>query len=164
MTLSPISISAVAPKTSARLSFTCPAGKLKQIGKSYSATASKIKISAITNKIESISDFQIVNGGQTTATIHYTHKIDKTDIDKVNVAVKITAIKKNENYGKIVSQISAAANSQTAISKSDFISNDPFLIEIERLSLKNPIFLNCILELILRKLGSIGWYSIATLS
>lgn len=103
-----------------------------------SATAESVKIE--NGKIVEISDFQIVNGGQTTATIHYTHKIDKTDIDKVNVAVKITAIKKNENYGKIVSQISAAANSQTAISKSDFISNDPFLIEIERLSLKNPIF------------------------
>jgi hypothetical protein len=102
-----------------------------------SATAESVIIE--NNKIILIKDFQIVNGGQTTATIHHSSKIDKYSLENVFVAVKITALTKDEEYGKMVNRISLAANSQTAPSKSDFVSNHPYLITIERLSVKNPI-------------------------
>jgi hypothetical protein len=103
-----------------------------------SATAESVIIE--NEKIILIKDFQIVNGGQTTATIHHSSKIDKYSLDNVFVAVKITALKKDEEYGKMVNRISLAANTQTAPSKSDFVSNHPYLTSIERLSVKNPVF------------------------
>jgi hypothetical protein len=104
-----------------------------------SATAESVLIE--NEKIVLIKDFQIVNGGQTTATIHHSSKIDKYSLENLFVAVKITALKKeNDEYGKMVNRISLAANSQTAPSKSDFVSNHPYLTAIERLSVKNPIF------------------------
>ena len=101
-----------------------------------SATAESVNIKD--SKIIKINDFQIVNGGQTTATIHYCRKTSRLDLKKVFVAVKITALKKNDEYGKTVSNISKAANTQTSIKSSDFYANDPVLIGIERLSLKTP--------------------------
>jgi hypothetical protein len=102
-----------------------------------SATAESVVIED--GKIVLIKDFQIVNGGQTTATIHHSNKIDRYSLENVFVAVKITALKKDDEYGKMVNRISLAANSQTAPTKSDFVSNHPYLTSIERLSVKNPI-------------------------
>ena len=101
-----------------------------------SATAESVIIE--NGKILKINDFQIVNGGQTTASIHYANKKDKSSLDGVFVAVKITSLKKDDDYARTVSNISQAANTQTAVKTSDFYANDPLLIGIERLSLKTP--------------------------
>jgi hypothetical protein len=101
-----------------------------------SATAESIQIE--NGKIIRINDFQIVNGGQTTASIHYANKKDKLSLEGVFVAVKITSLRKDDDYAKTVSNISQAANTQTAVKTSDFYANDPMLIGIERLSLKTP--------------------------
>ena len=102
-----------------------------------SATAESIETEA--GKVINIQDFQIVNGGQTTATIHYSRKRDGNSLNDVFVAVKITRLQKNEEYSSIVSKISQAANTQSAISNSDFYANDKMLVDIEQLSLKNPV-------------------------
>ena len=102
-----------------------------------SATAESIKI--IDNKISNIKDFQIVNGGQTTAAIHHSRKRDRYSLKDVHVAVKITGLQKNEEYSIIVNKISQAANTQSAVNVSDFYANDKMLVDIEKLSLKNPI-------------------------
>jgi hypothetical protein len=102
-----------------------------------SATAESVKID--NGRIVQINDFQIVNGGQTTATIHYTNKIDKISLEEVFVPVKITALKKDDDYARMVTNISLAANTQTTIKGSDFYANDSYLINIERISLKNPV-------------------------
>ena len=101
-----------------------------------SATADSIKVED--GKIIKIEDFQIVNGGQTTATIHHAKKTDRYNLKEVFVAVKITALKKDDEYSKIVSKISQAANTQSAIASSDFFANDKQLVTLEQLSLKNP--------------------------
>lgn len=102
-----------------------------------SATAESIDVEE--GKVINIKDFQIVNGGQTSATIHYSRKRDGNSLKDVYVAVKITALQKNEEYSLIVSKISQAANTQSAISNSDFYANDKMLVEIEQLSRKNPV-------------------------
>lgn len=102
-----------------------------------SATAEVIEIE--NDKIVKIKDFQIVNGGQTTATIHYSRRKDNYLLDDVFVAVKITELKKNKEYSSIVNKISQAANTQSAVSESDFFANDKMLVEIEKISAKNPI-------------------------
>jgi hypothetical protein len=107
-----------------------------------SATASKIKINPTNNRIEAIEDFQIVNGGQTTATLYHTKKHLKKSLSDIFVQVKITVLNKSDNYSILIGNISKYANSQTAIKSSDFWTNDSYLIEFEKLSLRNPIQLN----------------------
>lgn len=88
----------------------------------------------ISLNIISVKDFQIVNGGQTTASIYHTWKKDKVDISKVFVQMKISLIKNKEKFSDIVSNISAFANTQNKVSVSDLSSNRPFHIELEKLS------------------------------
>ena len=84
--------------------------------------------------IIAVKDFQIVNGGQTTASIYHALKKDKVDISKVFVQMKISLIKNKEKFSDIVSNISAFANTQNKVSVSDLSSNRPYHIEFEKLS------------------------------
>jgi hypothetical protein len=104
-----------------------------------SATASSIKVNRDSGKIESISDFQIVNGGQTTATLYHTKKHLKKSLSDIFVQVKISVLRKSDNYPLLISNISRFANSQTAVKPSDFWTNDVFLIDFEKIALRNPV-------------------------
>lgn len=84
--------------------------------------------------ISRVTDFQIVNGGQTTASIYHTLKKDKVDISGIFVQVKISVVKNRDNFSEIVSRISEYANTQNKVSVSDLSSNRPFHIELEKLS------------------------------
>lgn len=84
--------------------------------------------------ILSVHDFQIVNGGQTTASIYHTLKRDKADISGIFVQLKLSVIKNKDNFSGIVSRISEYANTQNKVSISDLSSNRPYHIEIEKLS------------------------------
>lgn len=77
--------------------------------------------------------FQIVNGGQTTASIHRARKRDRLDLSKVHVAAKITRLP-TERVEEMVPQISRFANTQNVVQEADFSSNEPFHIVLERLS------------------------------
>jgi len=79
-------------------------------------------------------DFQIVNGGQTTASVYHTWKKDKAEIDKIFVQTKITVIKKREDFNEIVNRIAEYANTQNKVSTSDLSSNKPFHVELEKIS------------------------------
>ncbi|WP_158993970.1 AIPR family protein [Mucilaginibacter sp. L196] len=84
--------------------------------------------------ISSVKDLQIVNGGQTTASIYHTWKKDKADISGIQVQLKLSVIKKKDNLGVIVSRIAEYANTQNKVSISDLSSNKPFHIELEKIS------------------------------
>ena len=84
--------------------------------------------------IKSISNFQIVNGGQTTASIYHTKKKDKADISDIYVQVKFSIVKKKEEYATIVSDISKYANTQNKVNNADFSANNPVLVELEKVS------------------------------
>lgn len=86
-------------------------------------------------KIHSLEDWQIVNGGQTTATVHEALR-DKLDLKDVLVPVKLTIIKNIQSNFDLIQSISLYANTQTAINKSDLSSNEPYYIELDRLSRK----------------------------
>lgn len=83
--------------------------------------------------IKEIVNWQIVNGGQTTASI-YNALQNKVDLDDVNIQIKLTVIKNKEKNAEIISNISKYANSQNKINMSDFSANDDYHIEMERLS------------------------------
>ena len=83
--------------------------------------------------IKSARALQVVNGGQTTASIHRAKKKDGVDISSVFVPVKITTVE-GETLDQMVYRISQYANTQNVIQMADFSANDSFHIEIERLS------------------------------
>ena len=85
--------------------------------------------------IKSATGFQIVNGGQTTATLYRTKKQDNTNFSKVVVPAKITLVKK-EYLNEVVPKISEYANTQNVVKKADFSSNHQFHIDIKKLSQK----------------------------
>lgn len=84
--------------------------------------------------IKSVTGLQIVNGAQTSASIHRAKKIDKVDISTVSVAVKITNITEKELHSDFVKNISQFANNQNNIQPADLSANHPLHIELERLS------------------------------
>lgn len=83
--------------------------------------------------INSISGWQIVNGGQTTASIYNAFK-NKTDLTGVCVQMKLTVIKAQDRLNEVVANISRYANSQNPIKMSDFSANDDYHIKMERFS------------------------------
>jgi len=86
--------------------------------------------------IRRIRDMQIVNGGQTTASIFNAKHDKKTaaDLSDVFVQMKISVIHSNEDMDEIVPRISTFANTQNKIQVADFSANDPFHRRIEELS------------------------------
>lgn len=98
------------------------------------ATADHIELDESGHFITKISNLQIVNGGQTTASIYHTWKKDKADISNIYVQLKLSVIKNQDEFANIVSQISRYANTQNKVNDADFTANNPFLVEFEKLS------------------------------
>lgn len=101
-----------------------------------STTASEIELKEIDGAlyITRLYDWQIVNGGQTTASIAASLTDKEVDLSKVFVPMKISVIRDIEHDEEIVKAISNSANSQNSIKRSDFSANDPYLIDLERYS------------------------------
>ncbi|HAE87150.1 TPA: abortive phage resistance protein [Candidatus Marinimicrobia bacterium] len=81
-----------------------------------------------------VKDFQIVNGGQTTAAIYHSWKKHKADITNIYVQMKLTTIKNPDQFSETVARISEYANTQNKISISDLSSNKKSLVQLEHLS------------------------------
>jgi hypothetical protein len=104
-------------------------------GLTITATDGDISFESGQYKIKSLTDFQIVNGGQTTATIYFTQK-DGFDISKVKVMAKINVAKEatDEELEELISNISTFSNAQSRVSKVDLRSRNPQLVRIKSLS------------------------------
>lgn len=106
------------------------------------ATATNIKteiINGVMNIVE-ISDLQIVNGGQTTASLANSLINDKKDnsesqIQKIFVPMKLSVVS-HEKAQELIPNISRYANSQNKVSEADLWSNHPFHIRLEEFSRK----------------------------
>jgi hypothetical protein len=101
-----------------------------------SATAEKVEIIPSNGGygIKWAKDFQIVNGGQTTASIYHAYRKDKADVSNIYVQVKLTVLKDASRIDSFVPKISLYANSQNKVSVADFSANNPFHIKLEELS------------------------------
>lgn len=84
-------------------------------------------------KIKEIKNLQIVNGGQTTASLFNAQRNSKADLSEVFVQVKLTVIP-SERTEEIVPRISEYANTQNKVSAADFFSNHPFHLRVEEFS------------------------------
>ena len=106
------------------------------------AIADEIELSRATAGalgIRSLRGFQIVNGGQTTASLHRAKTQDGASLDGIMVAAKIIKVDR-DNFDKMVAAVSRSANSQNTVQPADFSSNDPFHVALERLA--NDTWLN----------------------
>ena len=103
-----------------------------------STTAEDISLTEIGARkfITRIKNFQIVNGAQTTATLHNTfYKYqDKVDLTFLQIPVKLTVLHDPSQLDYFVPKISEYANTQNKIDAADFTSNHKFHIQIEALS------------------------------
>jgi AIPR protein/abortive infection phage resistance-like protein len=101
-----------------------------------SATAAQVEMEKVGGglaRIRAVHDFQIVNGGQTTATITACGKRDRADLSSVSIAMKLTIVPESR-VDELVPLISKYANTQNRIQEADFSANNPWHIELERLS------------------------------
>lgn len=96
------------------------------------ASQAVIKETPTGTVITQLKDLQIVNGGQTTASLYSAFIKDKADLSNVSVQMKLTVI--SDNTQNLVSNISRYANSQNKVSDADLFSNHPFHIRLEEFS------------------------------
>ncbi|MGY4505871.1 hypothetical protein ACVWYH_009828 [Bradyrhizobium sp. GM24.11] len=85
-----------------------------------------------------LKGMQIVNGGQTTASIYFTkRKHPEVDLARVRVPAKVIILHRHdpESEDLLIGDISKYANSQNAVKVSDLSANKPFHIELEKLAL-----------------------------
>ncbi|WNB90933.1 AIPR family protein [Bacillus sp. NEB1478] len=94
-------------------------------------TATATQLETKDGYITKITDFQIVNGGQTTSAIYAAKKNSKLDISNVSVQMKLSVVNNIEKKSEFVSSVSQYANTQNKVNKSDFFSNSPFHKEMK---------------------------------
>jgi hypothetical protein len=86
--------------------------------------------------IAKIHDLQIVNGGQTTASLHHARSKPRRDdmlLEGIHVQAKLSVVPEG-NLMELVPRISEFANTQNTVKTADFSANHPFHIELQRLS------------------------------
>lgn len=104
------------------------------------ATAESIEITQTSegSRILGFKALQIVNGGQTTASlanawVNDTKLESRKQIEKIFVPMKISVVTA-KHAETLIPNISRYANSQNKVSDADLASNHPFHMEIEKLS------------------------------
>lgn len=97
-----------------------------------SATADSVETEAdgAGVRILAARNLQIVNGGQTMASLHAALKHSPENLSNVHVQIKLTVVPP-DNSEEVVPFISKYANSQNKVSAADFFSNHPFHMRME---------------------------------
>lgn len=96
--------------------------------------------------IQAVDDFQIVNGGQTTASLYHTRKKFNSDLSKIFVQMKLMVIhdKADSNAGTerladvLIPKIGRFSNTQNKVSMSDLSANDKPHPDLHRISISTP--------------------------
>ncbi len=103
-------------------------------GISATATSVQTVSEAGGTYVTSINNLQIVNGGQTTASLSNTRYKDKADLSGIYVQMKLTVIPDHEQAQILIPKISRGSNSQNKVSDADFFSNHEFNIRMQQIS------------------------------
>ena len=86
----------------------------------------------------SATDFQIINGGQTTASLWRARRKDVKDLKDIFVQMKLTVINEEQvgsaNYDEVLRNISISSNSQNKVNNADFFSTHQFHKTMEQIS------------------------------
>lgn len=84
--------------------------------------------------ITSFTDLQIINGGQTTATLAATNIKNGADLSGIFVQMKLTVLKNDDP--ELIRNIATYANSQNKVKTADLNSSHPFYVRMEDFSRK----------------------------
>ncbi len=100
-----------------------------------SATASEAHTVEVDGQtyLTGLVDFQIVNGGQTTASLYNSRFKDKSDLSAIFVPMKLTVVER-EKSKEVIPLIAEYANTQNKVNAADFFSNHEFCVKMERYS------------------------------
>lgn len=98
------------------------------------ATAESLDIEHIDGipHLARVTNLQIVNGGQTTASVYAAYRA-KRDLSDVYVQMKMSCVSPDEAK-ELVPRISEYANSQNRVSPADFFANHPYHVRVETMS------------------------------
>lgn len=101
------------------------------------ATAEEVEVEQTDQGLilKSAANLQIVNGGQTTASLHAASRLPNANMDDIFVQMKLSIVPSVLSES-VVPRISEYANSQNKVNAADFFANHPFHIRIEELSRK----------------------------
>jgi hypothetical protein len=79
-------------------------------------------------------DFQIINGGQTTASLYHTRKKDRANVENISVQMKLVVIHTKDNSLPLVHKISQFSNTQNKVQVADLAANESPHPEIQAIS------------------------------
>ena len=102
-----------------------------------STTAKSVTVSQSSDAgslITSFTDLQIINGGQTTATLAATSIKNNADLTGIFVQMKLTVLKNDDP--ELIRNIATFANSQNKVKTADLNSSHPFYVRMEDFSRK----------------------------
>lgn len=102
-------------------------------GITATAEAVTTQDSGSTLLLTGFKNLQIVNGGQTTASIHAARRRVDIDLSRVFVQMKLSIVD-HDKAMEVVPKISEYANSQNKVNAADFFANHPFHIRMEEFS------------------------------
>lgn len=99
------------------------------------ATAADLTVEEVDGRhlVTRMVDFQIVNGGQTTASILNARKKERLSLSGVTVQMKLTEVNRDDAHD-LIPKIAQFANTQNKIAVADFFANHPFHRKIEEIS------------------------------
>jgi hypothetical protein len=105
-------------------------------GLTTTATNVKFGIGSNSSNITSIDKWQIVNGGQTTASIAHFMRGDKSrNVDDVFIQMKLVIVNERD-ASTVVQSVAKYANSQNRVSAADLFANHEFHVRMEQISRK----------------------------
>ena len=118
----------------------------------YAKEVEMVKLPCGASAISRVKDFQIVNGGQTTASLYHTRNTYRdTDLSNISVQMKLFVIDDDANpewfnqeerqeklSDVLLPQIGRYSNTQNRIQMADLLANDPPHPELHAISLSFP--------------------------
>lgn len=106
------------------------------------ATATEVEIEENNGgmRLKKAKYLQIVNGGQTTASLLLASQKSKAELDRVFVPMKLSVVTAHdyEALDEMIQNIARSSNSQNQVSEADFFSNHPFHRNVEKLARSTP--------------------------
>lgn len=97
------------------------------------ATADEVLLDKTGRRILRLRNLQIVNGGQTTASLFNARRDYQANLSLVRVQMKLVVVQAGK-IDEVVPQIAEYANTQNAVKKEDFAANHPFHKRMQDLS------------------------------
>jgi len=109
-------------------------------GISATATSASIVETAQGYRLVSARYFQIVNGGQTTASLLVARRKNSSELSDIHVQMKLSVVaaRDQDTLDDMIQSIAMYSNKQNKVSDADFFSNHPYHRAMERLSRRIP--------------------------